>query len=384
MVTQIQIPTDWVLRKVGEIAPLQRGFDLPTKQIVKGEYPVVYSNGILNYHNTFQAKAPGVVTGRSGTIGKVTYVEQDYWPHNTSLWVTDFKGNDPKFVYYLYSFLRLERFSTGSGVPTLNRNDVHTFEILIPKYRKEQSVLAKALSDTDALIESLDKLIEKKKNIKQGAMQELLTGKVRISGFHDAWETKEIYRFADVTAGGTPSTFFPAYWNGDIKWMSSGELNLKKVYDVDGRITELGLKNSSTQLLPKKCVLIGLAGQGKTRGTVAMNYIELCTNQSIGAILPNDNFVPEFLYYNLDSRYNELRQLSTGEGGRGGLNLTIIRNILVTLPQTKKEQSAIAKLLEDMDLEIKALEQKRDKYKQLKVGLMQQLLTGRIRLKCKN
>jgi type I restriction enzyme S subunit len=166
--------------------------------------------------------------------------------------------------------------------------------------------------------------------------------------------------------------------------MSSGELNLKKVYDVEGRITELGLKNSSTQLLPKKCVLIGLAGQGKTRGTVAMNYVKLCTNQSICSILPNDSFIPEFLYYNLDSRYNELRQLSTGEGGRGGLNLTIIRNILVSLPPTKREQSAIAQVLTDMDSEIEALEQKRDKYKQLRVGMMQQLLTGRIRLKCKN
>lgn len=215
-------------------------------------------------------------------------------------------------------------------------------------------------------------------------MQELLTGKKRLPGFSDEWETKEIKTFADVTAGGTPSTFVQEYWNGNIKWMNSGELNLKRIYDVEGRITELGLKNSATTLLPSRCVLIGLAGQGKTRGTVAMNYVELCTNQSIGAILPNDSFIPEYLYHNLDSRYDELRRLSAGEGGRGGLNLTIIRNISVTIPPTKEEQLAIAQVLSDMDSEIEGLQQKRDKYNKLKIGMMQQLLTGRIRLKWKN
>ena len=103
------IPEDWEVKRIGDFAPLQRGFDLPTDKIVKGEYPVVYSNGILNYHNEFKVKAPGVVTGRSGTIGKVTYVESDYWPHNTSLWVTDFKNNNPKYVFHLYKHLDLSK-----------------------------------------------------------------------------------------------------------------------------------------------------------------------------------------------------------------------------------------------------------------------------------
>jgi type I restriction enzyme S subunit len=95
------------------------------------------------------------------------------------------------------------------------------------------------------------------------------------------------------------------------------EVYFKFVSEVAGRITEDGLKNSSAKLIPKKCVLVGLAGQGKTRGTVAMNLVELCTNQSIDAIFPSAALVPEYLYYNLDMRYEELRELSTGEGGRG-------------------------------------------------------------------
>ena len=84
---------DWTQRRMDEIAPLQRGFDLPTTEVIVGNYPVVYSNGILRKHSSYKSKAPGLVTGRSGTIGKLTFVEEDYWPHNTSLWVTDFKDH---------------------------------------------------------------------------------------------------------------------------------------------------------------------------------------------------------------------------------------------------------------------------------------------------
>ena len=98
------IPKDWELKRIIDISPLQRGFDLPNKNLQKGIYPVVYSNGIINYHHKPQVKAPGIVTGRSGTIGKVTFVEKDYWPHNTTLWVTNFKNNVPKYIYYLLKF----------------------------------------------------------------------------------------------------------------------------------------------------------------------------------------------------------------------------------------------------------------------------------------
>ena len=98
------------------------------------------------------------------------------------------------------------------------------------------------------------------------------------------WEVKKIGQIAEnVTAGGTPSTTEKEYWGGTIRWMNSGELNYKIVNEVQGRITEKGLRNSSTKVIPPKSVLIGLAGQGKTRGTVAMNMIELCINQSINS-----------------------------------------------------------------------------------------------------
>ncbi len=211
------------------------------------------------------------------------------------------------------------------------------------------------------------------------AVQQLLTGKKRLPGFSEQWEVKKLGDLTFVTSGGTPNTFINAYWGGEIKWMNSGELNLKKIYDVEGRITEIGLKNSSTKLIPQNCILVSLAGQGKTRGTVAINYIELCTNQSIAAVFPSKIFVSEYLYYDLDFRYEELRALSTGEGGRGGLNLRILNSLEIRLPPFS-EQQAIAKIFSDMDAEIERLEQQRNKAKLIKQGMMQELLTGKTRL----
>jgi len=195
----------------------------------------------------------------------------------------------------------------------------------------------------------------------------------------EEWDVKRIDDFTDCTAGGTPSTDVSRYWGGDIRWMSSGELHEKIVFEVEGRITEEGLRNSSTKIVPADCILVGLAGQGKTRGTVAMNRVPLCTNQSIAAIFPNENFVPEYLFYNLENRYLELRSLSTGDGGRGGLNLTIIRNVLVPIPSLP-EQRAIAAALSDADSLLASLDALIAKKRAVKQAAMHDLLTGKVRL----
>jgi type I restriction enzyme S subunit len=267
----------------------------------------------------------------------------------------------------------------GTTMPSLNQEILRNVVIPLPPSKAEQEAIAEVLSDADALIESLERLVAKKRQLKQGAMQELLTGKQRLSGFSGEWDVKQVGEFSECTTGGTPSTGIPEYWGGAIRWMSSGELNLKVVAEVEGRITDAGLRNSSTKQIPASCVLIGLAGQGKTRGTAAMNLVPLCTNQSIAAILPNPTYVSEYLYYNLDSRYEELRELSAGDGGRGGLNLTIIRSLVVPFPDLP-EQTAIANTLRDIDAEIAAQEARLAKTRQLKQGMMQELLTGRIRL----
>ncbi|WP_037056603.1 restriction endonuclease subunit S [Ralstonia pickettii] len=291
---------------------------------------------------------------------------------------------DSRFLNYTLNTELAKKYSSkvlsvAVGQANINGQKLKTYPIPLPPTTAEQSAIAEALSDVDALLSGLDKLIAKKRNLKQAAMQQLLTGKTRLPGFAGAWEVTKIGRFTDCTAGGTPSTLIAGYWGGNIRWMNSGELNLRRVYEVEGRITTAGLNNSSTKLIPSGCVLIGLAGQGRTRGTVAMNYVELCTNQSIAAIFPNPSFSSEYLYQNLDSRYEELRELSSGGGGRGGLNLTLIKGLEIPFPSVE-EQTAIAEVLSDMDAELAALEARREKTRLLKQGMMQELLTGKTRL----
>ena len=175
-----ETPEDWDVREIREFAPLQRGFDLPNSQRIDGQYPVVYSNGVVNHHISYQAKGPGVVTGRSGTLGKVHYVEKDYWPHNTSLWVTRFIDSYPKWVFYIFSLIGFERFASGSGVPTLNRNDAHSFKAPFPTNEKEQESIANVISTFDRELYQLENRLTKTQQLKQGMMQELLTGRTRL------------------------------------------------------------------------------------------------------------------------------------------------------------------------------------------------------------
>jgi type I restriction enzyme S subunit len=170
---------EWQVKALDKICPMQRGFDLPTRQIRAGNVPVVYSNGISAYHNKAMVKAPGIITGRSGTIGNVHYVDQDFWPHNTSLWVTSFCGNDPKFILYFLRKLGLAQFASGSGVPTLNRNDLHSFRVKIPE-PEEQIAIAAVLSDIDVDLSATDAKLAKLCRLKTGMMQQLLTGKIRM------------------------------------------------------------------------------------------------------------------------------------------------------------------------------------------------------------
>ena len=156
--------------------------------------------------------------------------------------------------------------------------------------------------------------------------------------------------------------------------MNSGELNLKRVYEVQGRITQLGYDKTSTKIIPPHSVLIGLAGQGKTRGTAAMNYVELCTNQSIASILPSDSFYSEFLYQNVESRYKELRDISSGDGGRGGLNLQMIYNLYI--PHcSMQEQKKIGDFLYLLDQRIAIQNKVIEKYESLIKALRHHLFS---------
>lgn len=263
----------------------------------------------------------------------------------------------------------------------MNKSAFLKLPCYIPSYSEQQNI-AKIITACDKVIQLKEKLIEEKRRQKKWLMENLLdpNSGVRLPGFSGEWGKEKIGSITKLTTGATPATQISENWNGDILWMNSGELNLKYINDVEGRITQIGYESSSTKTIPKHCVLIGLAGQGKTRGTAAINLIPLCTNQSIAAIWPNKIIDPHYLYHYLDNQYEALRALSSGDGIRGGLNLELIRSFFIEFPTSVKEQCKIGKILTDCDNVISIHNKELEQGKLKKKGLMQVLLTGIVRV----
>jgi type I restriction enzyme S subunit len=197
--------------------------------------------------------------------------------------------------------------------------------------------------------------------------------KLRFTEFDEEYKLIKIGCIASrITAGGTPSTKEPSYWTpGTVPWMSSGEVNKRILYDTDKKISEEGLRNSSTKMIKNQSVLIALAGQGKTRGMVAINEIPLCTNQSIGAIEVDREYQDyKYLYYNLFKEYEKLRIWSSTGEGRGGINLQFINDWKLNIPSVE-EQRKISRFLETIDGKISLLEDKLENLKLFKRGFIQ-------------
>ena len=252
--------------------------------------------------------------------------------------------------------------------------------LAIPPTKAEQETIAEALSDADALIESLEQLLAKKRHLKQGAMQELLTGKKRLPGFSGEWGIKRLDEVADILSGGTPSTTQPHLWDGDVPWCTPTDitaLNGSKYLRQTARtITAQGLKQSSAELIPANSVVMTSRA---TIGECAINAVPVATNQGFKNFVPFPGSNGEFLYYLLQVRKQDFISLC---GGSTFLEIgkTQLATFEVCLPNARAEQTAIAAILADMDAELTALEAKLTKARHIKLGMMQNLLTGRIRL----
>lgn len=186
----------------------QRGFDLPQSKFEEGDIPVFGSTSILGYHNIAKVKAPGIITGRSGTLGKFQYAETDFWPHNTTLWVKDFKGNDPKFAYYLLQCLDFTVFNSGGAVPSLNRNLLNAYIVNVPPLETQKKI-ASILSGYDDLIENNLKRIKILEEMAQQTYEEWFV-RMRFPGHESATINSE--------------TGLPEGWEKDFVFIQLGKV----------------------------------------------------------------------------------------------------------------------------------------------------------------
>lgn len=179
-----------------EAVTLQRGFDLPMSQRKTGRHPVVASTGITSFHEKAKVKGPGVTIGRSGSIGGGQYINDDFWPLNTTLWVKDFKGNHPKFIYYLLRSLDFSSFNAGAAVPTLNRNHLAALEVAVPDIPLQKKI-ADTLGSLDEKIELNRHMNETLEQIGQALFRHYFADNPGVK----KWDEASIYEFADVLYG---------------------------------------------------------------------------------------------------------------------------------------------------------------------------------------
>jgi type I restriction enzyme S subunit len=174
-----RIPKGWELGRLDDIVVLQRGFDLPKDQREDGTVPIIAATGINGFHSTAKVRAPGVVTGRSGSIGKVLYVQEDFWPLNTALWGKEFPKAEPLFAYFVLSNIELAKFNSGAAVPTLNRNDVHGLEAVIPP-RQLQRLFQEYAESFIRQVSVLERRVENLRRTRDLLLPRLLSGQVSV------------------------------------------------------------------------------------------------------------------------------------------------------------------------------------------------------------
>ena len=241
----------------------------------------------------------------------------------------------------------------------------------------EQKKIADFLSTIDEIITTTEAELTAWQERKKGVMQKIFNREVRFKADDGSefpeWEERRIDSFSNCYAGATPSTKVAEYWNnGSIPWMSSGEVNNREIYETEKKISELGYEKSSTKMIKPNTVVIALAGQGKTRGMVAITRISVCTNQSLCAIETNVMVDDDYLYHYLITQYDNLRRISSGDGTRGGLNLQLVGEYKVFLP-VLSEQKKIAECLSLLDDVINQIDTELLAWKEFKKGLLQQM-----------
>ena len=278
------------------------------------------------------------------------------------------------YFYVKYGDWLAKHYCQGTKQQSYTASLVKQLPIIYPPSIEEQRCITEVLSDVDNLISSLQKLIEKKKAIKQGAMQELLTGKKRLPGFSGEWKKYKVGESGVVVTGSTPPRSNRNLWGGNFPWVSARDFIGKYISSSYEHVTSEG--KNYCRILPAESVLVTCIASIGLNGIAA---IPLATNQQINAIVCNNDFYNEIVYYSLVYNKEKLK-LMAGQTAVPIISKQQFEEFEILLPRNVLEQKAIAKVLSDMDCEIEQLEKKLAKYQQIKQGMMQELLTGRIRL----
>lgn len=406
-----RIPLDWDATSIDKLCTLKARIGwqgLTTGEyLLQGDYILItgtdFKDGYIDWKNccyvskwrydqdnNIQIKEGDVLISKDGTIGKVAFLNSIPGPGtlNSGVFIVRPKQGDIVNQAYLSWIFKsiwfksfIDQLTAGSTINHLYQKDFVKFQLVYPKDKSEQTRIATALSNIDALISELGRLIEKKHAIKQGAMQQLLTGKKRLKGFSELWTQKKLGEDATILRGGSPrpiEDYITDSQNG-LNWIKIGDVKPEDKYlrKTAEKIKKEGL--SKTRQVKKGDLILS---NSMSFGRPYILDIDGCIHDGWLVIQDyQEAYDMQFLYYILcsDAIMNQYVSMAAGSSVQN-LNKEKVANVLLYVPTSLQEQSAIASVLSSMDEEISALEAKRKKYTAIKQGMMQQLLTGKIRL----
>ncbi len=376
------IPEDWELKPIGESFDICNHLRYPISQDVRkkmvGEYPYYGPTRAQDYINEYRVEGEYALIGEDGDHflkwreSPMTLLVNGKFNVNNHAHLVKGARNLTSWFYYYFQNKDLTPYLTrqGAGRYKLTKNILITIPCPLPSPSEQQAIVT-ALSEVDALITSLDRLIAKKREIKQATMQQLLTGKIRLPGFSGEWKVRKLGEVAEIGMGRTPSRRNQTYWGRGYKWLSIADLKSKYIFETKEEITTLAA--SDMTVIPKGTLVMSFK---LTIGKLAFTGCDMYSNEAICS-LTKLRADAEYLYYILSQTDFSLYGKQAVKGYT--LNTDSLNSVEILYPEIPEQQALVA-ILSDMDAEIATLEQKRDKTRALKQGMMQELLTGKTRL----
>ena len=386
------------MSELGALLSLEYGEPLPAERRAGFGFPVFGSNGEVGRHQSALIAGPGIVVGRKGSVGKVTWSDDDFWPIDTTYWV-NCSPEERRWLYWMLSWLPLHRLDTSTGIPGLNRNDVYELEVYRPEARERRQI-AQVLDTLDTAIRETETLIDKLKAVKQGLLHDLLTRGIDANGqlrppqseapqlykespmgwIPREWESTLLGACTSWSSGGTPSRAVASYWKGDVPLLTPKDMKSFELSDTMEHVSAAAA-SSGSRLMPAGTVFIVVRGMILAHSfPVVLATVPMAFNQDVKAISAAEQLNPRFLAYWLVANTDGfLRKVTEATHGTKKLDMENLVGFPIGLPSLR-EQTAIVARLDAVSSKYTMEADYLSQLSEMKTGLMDDLLTGRIRV----
>ena len=372
------------IRKWNDVLSIISGKNQKVVADSSGQYPIYGSGGIMGYANNYLCEAGTTIIGRKGTINRPIFVNERFWNVDTAFGVFPGEMLHPKFLFYFCQSFNFKALDKSTTIPSLAKRDLLNIEMPVPSFPEQEHIISRIeelFSQLDASVAELKTAKERLKVYRQAVLKEAFEGRYSracrknhpeyspqndldsikftepifkdTSGdeneiclsLPETWVKVRLGEIFEVEVGATPSRQKTEYWNGEIPWVSSGEVHFDTISQTNEFITQEGLKHASTNIQPVGTVMLAMIGEGKTRGQAALLHVEAAHNQNTAAILVSKTSCePKYVYYFLMLNYENTRRVGSGNNQKA-LNKERVRAL--RFPFTSfEEQSLIVQEIE--------------------------------------